>query len=93
MDVPIKEEEPSTAEAISSNVVGHGKSLPYAWDSCSKELLRSRIFIKQQAVEDAFDRAKFICEAISSALEDKESETFKELFDEEIAAWMDEIRK
>ncbi|EGO54039.1 hypothetical protein NEUTE1DRAFT_103513 [Neurospora tetrasperma FGSC 2508] len=93
MDVPIKEEAPSAAEANPRDIVTTppGKYLPFAWDSCSKDPLRSRISIKQQAVEDAFHHAKFICHSIVSALKDEKPETFKELFDQEIVAWMDEI--
>lgn len=93
MDVPIKEEEPSTADEASSNVVSHGKPLPFAWDSCSKELFRSRVSIKQQAVDDAYRHAKFIRQAISTVWDDEGSEAFKELFDENIVAWMDETHK
>lgn len=93
MDAPIKEEDPSTTDEASSSIVGHGKPLPFVWDSCSKEPLRSRVSTKQQAVDDAFRHAKSICSTISSALADKESETFKELYDQEIVALMDEIRK
>ncbi|EAA31121.2 hypothetical protein GE21DRAFT_8688 [Neurospora crassa] len=93
MDVPIKEEAPSAAEANSRDIVTTppGKYLPFAWDSCSKDPLRSRISIKQQAVEDAFHHAKFICHSIVSALKDEKPEAFKELFDQEIVGWVDEI--
>ena len=95
MDVPIKEEAPSAAEANSRDIVTTppGKYLPFAWDSCSKDPLRSRISIKQQAVEDAFHHAKFICHSIVSALKDEKPEAFKELFDQEIVGWVDEICK
>ncbi|KAK3953714.1 hypothetical protein QBC32DRAFT_234080 [Pseudoneurospora amorphoporcata] len=97
MDIPIKTEELSTAEEMSvvsdtsQTSSRNGKLLPFARDSCPREVLRSRVLVKQQAVEDAFGHAKTISESISLALVDKESESFKELFDKEIVAWIDEL--
>ncbi len=68
----------------------------FAWADCSEEDIHKRVFMKQQAVDDALRHAMKICQEIRSPNEDDDATSsapinFEERCGRDMKVWMAEI--
>ncbi len=83
--------EPETAAAAAS---ANGKT--FAWADCTERDIHERVFMKQQAVDDALRHAMNICQEICSPSDDNDatspaSVNVEERCGSDMAKWMEEI--
>ncbi|KAK4154764.1 hypothetical protein C8A00DRAFT_32432 [Chaetomidium leptoderma] len=89
MQLPADTEPPVKSEAVTLGLGAAGD--PFAWGACSDQDLHTRVFVKQQAVDDALRHASKIYRELRAPVDDETSS--EERCGRELVEWMEEIDK
>ncbi|KAK3349347.1 hypothetical protein B0T25DRAFT_569990 [Lasiosphaeria hispida] len=96
MSSPRVEEPSSAVEGIERTGLASSQNTNFAWSNCSNQNARERVFLKQQAVDDALHHGMEICSELRTAMEQEDSAgtaAADRIFSEEIRGWIEEIEK